>query len=30
MQVYQWGLISIHTCRSYVNTPRDIPRTAHL
>ena len=26
----QWELTSIHTCRSYVHTPRDIPRTAHL
>jgi len=25
-----WGLTSIHTCRSYVHTPRDITRTARL
>ena len=27
--VSQWGLTSIHTCRSYVHTLRDILRTAH-
>jgi len=29
-QVRQWGLTYIHTCRSYVHTPLDIPWTAHL
>ena len=30
VQVREWGLTYIHTCRSYVHTPRDIPWTAHL
>jgi len=29
-QVRQWRLTFIHTRRSYVHTPRDIPQTAHL
>jgi len=29
-QVRLWGLTYIHTCRSFVHTPCDIPRTAHL
>ena len=29
-QIRQWRLTSIHTYRSYVYTPRDIPLTAHL
>jgi len=29
-QVRQWGLTYIHTCWSYVHTPCDITRTAHL
>jgi len=30
IQVHHWGLTSIHTCRSYVHTPHDIPQTVHL
>ena len=29
-QVRHCGLTHIHTCRSYVHAPRDIPRTARL
>jgi len=29
-EVRQWGLTSIHTCRSYVHTPCDVPRKTHL